>query len=485
MGWGWRAAIHPGDVDRCVEAWNRSMDSGVPYQAEVRVRRADGAYRWHLARAFAQRSADGAILRWFGTATDIDDARRDKELAEAASRMKDEFLATLSHELRTPLHAILSWASLLRRVGGDATKREHAADVIERSARAQTTLVEDLLDASRIVSGKLRLQVQRVDLPSVLRAAADVVKPAADAKGLEMRIDIAPEVGTMVGDPGRLQQVAWNLLINAVKFTKSGGRIVLRARPAGSSIAIEVSDTGIGITQEHLPFLFERFHQVDSSTTRTYAGLGLGLAIVRHLVEAHGGTVAARSAGPGLGATFTVTLPIHAAVAPEAAAMESEAKVESGTQSATRLREAHERAQPGVSPLHGVRALVVEDDPDSLELLQTMLQLAGAGVTTAMSAPEALEAASGATFDVVISDIGMPEMNGYAFMKLFRSRYSSTVPAIALTAYATGADVERARRAGYQRHIAKPTDYGQLVDAVTETIAGLSAIGKVNRNSAS
>jgi len=480
LGSGWRAAMHPADVDRCVEAWNRSMASGDPYQTEVRVRRADGAYRWHLARAFAQRSADGAILRWFGTAKDIDDARRDKELAEAASRMKDEFLATLSHELRTPLHAVLSWASLLKRVGVDATKREHAVDVIERSARAQATLVEDLLDASRIVSGKLWLKVRRVDLPGVLRAAADVVKPAADAKGLEMRIDIEPEVGTMVGDPGRLQQVAWNLLINAVKFTKSGGRIVLSAHRTGSSINIDVSDTGIGIAPEHLPFLFDRFHQADSSTTRTYAGLGLGLAIVRHLVEAHGGTLAARSAGPGLGATFTVTLPIQAAVAPEAAAMESEAGVESGTESATRLRVAHDGAEPGESPLHGVRALVVEDDPDSLELLQTMLQIAGAGVTTAMSAPEALEAASRTTFDVVISDIGMPEMNGYAFMKLFRSRYSSTAPAIALTAYATAADVERARRAGYQRHIAKPTDYRQLVDAVTETIAGLSASGKVS-----
>ncbi|HZU85249.1 MAG TPA: ATP-binding protein [Polyangiaceae bacterium] len=372
-----------------------------------------------------------------------------------ASRAKDEFLATMSHELRTPLNAMLGWAAILKQDPSDPAKVKRGVTVIERNARTQARIVSDLLDVSRIISGKLRLSLKATQISSVIYAAADVVRPAADSRGVRLVLDLDPEVGTVLCDPERLQQVVWNLLSNAVRFTPKGGRVTVTAHRIDSSLRILVEDTGAGIAAEHLPHIFERFRQVDSSTTRTHGGLGLGLAIVRHLVEAHGGTVSAVSEGPGRGSTFEVALPVRAvSVASDPAQAEAEPE-------AVVAR----KASGLEGSLASVRVLVVDDDRDSLELVRLVLEGAGANVTTVTSAAAALECRE--PFDVIISDIAMPGTDGYAFMKRVRSRDAgATVPAIALTAYAHAEDAERALRAGYQEHLAKPVEAEALIEAV-------------------
>jgi signal transduction histidine kinase len=375
--------------------------------------------------------------------------------AESASRMKDEFLAMMSHELRTPLNAMLGWATILKEDHEDAAQLERGLDVIERNARAQTRLVSDLLDVSRIVSGKLRVSSKKVQLSTAIQAAVEVVRPAADAKGVSLVVDLDPDLGAMLGDSERLQQVVWNLLVNAIRFTPKKGRVTVAARRAGSTMTVRVEDTGIGIPAGHLPHIFERFRQIDSSTTRAHGGLGLGLAIVRHLVEAHGGTVDATSEGPGRGTSFTLSLPIRAV---DMSSAEPEPEPEREVEA-----EATQPSSPWRVKLANVRALVVDDDPDSLDLLRVVLADAGARVTTARSAREALEARG--PFDIIISDIGMPDMDGYALIRSLRSRDAeASVPAIALTAYAREEDVEQALRAGYQAHLAKPVDARTLVE---------------------
>jgi PAS domain S-box-containing protein len=382
---------------------------------------------------------------------DATDAATRRDL-EQANRAKDEFVATLSHELRTPLNAMLGWATMLVRDSSDPVRLRRGLEVIERNAKAQTRLVNDLLDVSRIINGKLRLSMKRTEVSAVIQAAADVVRPAANAKGVHLVLDL--DATTTVADPERLQQIVWNLLSNAVRFTPSGGRVTVTARRDGSRISICVQDTGSGIPPAHLPHIFERFRQVDSSTTRAHGGLGLGLAIVRHLVEAHGGSVFAASEGLGRGATFSVHLPIPAVNIPEAPP----------------LSEPSTEAEPAISArlpaeLRNVRALVVDDDADSLELVRLVLESAGTEVTTVTSASAALAARG--PFDVVISDIGMPGVDGYAFMKRLRSSdLGGTIPAIALTAYARPEDADRAARAGYQEHFAKPVDASALIEAV-------------------
>jgi signal transduction histidine kinase len=382
--------------------------------------------------------------------------QRALEASEQTNRAKDEFLSTMSHELRTPLNAMLGWASILRQDSSDRSKVERGLLVIERNAQSQTRLVNDLLDVSRIISGKLRLNTRRMEISTVIFAAADAVRPAADAKTVRFDLELDPNVGAVVGDPDRLQQIVWNLLSNAVRFTPALGRVSVVAYRTDSNVVIVVKDTGAGIPREHLRHIFERFTQIDSSTTRAHGGLGLGLAIVRHLVEAHGGTVTANSEGLGRGATFVVTLPIRAVSLPS----EPPSERELGRGAAARPS----APPPPHAELRNVRVLVVDDDHDSLELLRVVLEGAGARVTTVTSGQAALDTAG--AFDLVISDIGMPEMDGYRFMQLLRAREATEdVPAIALTAYARSDDAERAIRAGYQEHMTKPVDARKLLEA--------------------
>jgi signal transduction histidine kinase/DNA-binding response OmpR family regulator len=389
-----------------------------------------------------------------------DAAQRARQEAEVANRLKDEFLATMSHELRTPLNAILGWASLLRRGARDAEGLERGLATIERNALAQARLIEDVLDVSRIISGKLRLDLRRVDLVAIVNAAVDVVRPAAAARRVRLSVDhgVEPTLD-LVGDPDRLQQVVWNLLSNAVKFTPSDGAVLLGVERHGSAVRLTVSDTGAGIAAEHLPFIFERFRQVDSSTTRKYGGLGLGLAIVRHLVELHGGSVSASSAGLGSGATFTVELPVRA--------------LETEPAEATFSNPAERASEPpsSLTLLLGVKILVIDDDEDSRLLLQTALERVGAWVRLADSAANAFSFLEQQRVDVVISDIGMPEEDGISLMRRLRAVPTHRrLPAVALTAYARSEDVMRALEAGFQRHVPKPANLTQLARTVAELV---------------
>jgi PAS domain S-box-containing protein len=311
VGDNWQEVIHPDDLDICLERWRKALSTGEVYEVEFRLRRgSDGDYRWHLGRALPMRDAAGRIVRWFGTNTDIDDQKRLHRLAEEANRAKDTFLATVSHELRTPLTSMMGWAELLKLGMLDEKGQRHAIDVIESSARSQAQLIGDLLDISRIISGKLRLDAQPVELAPVIAAAMDVIHPAAEAKSIRLVSRISRSVGMVFGDPDRMQQVVWNLLSNAVKFTPEGGRVEVMLRRAGAQAEIVVRDDGAGIHPEFLPHVFEHFRQGDSTSTRKHGGLGLGLAIVRRLVELHGGTVAVESEGEGHGATFRIRLPL-------------------------------------------------------------------------------------------------------------------------------------------------------------------------------
>jgi signal transduction histidine kinase len=381
--------------------------------------------------------------------------------AEQAGRLKDEFLATLSHELRTPLNAILGWTHILRR---SADKREmltQAVDVIERNARIQTQLISDLLDISRITSGKLRLEVQRVDLPAVIDAALEAVRPAAEAKGVRVQTVIESLYVPLHGDPNRLQQVIWNLASNAVKFTPKGGRVQVVLARANSHVEIRVSDTGEGIAPEFLPHLFQRFTQADSSPAREHTGLGLGLALVKQLVEMHGGSVRAASDGVGKGATFVVDLPLAIMHAEEQAPR------------------AHPRAYtvpPEIDDerLTGLRLLLVDDETDALEMTQRVLEDYGAEVVTVASADEGLALLAAESFDVLISDIGMPRKDGYQFIVDVRRR-GLRLPAAALTAFARSEDRTRALLSGYQAHVTKPVEPAELLATIV-SLTGRSAV---------
>ncbi|WP_437302994.1 ATP-binding response regulator [Sorangium sp. So ce388] len=390
----------------------------------------------------------------------LETERASRAELERVSVMKDEFLATLSHELRTPLNAILGWSELLLEQSGDAAELRQGLETIARNARAQAQLIEDLLDMNRIISGKVRLDVQRTDLAAVVDAAVDSVRPSVEAKGIRLRKIIDPLAGPVSGDPNRLQQVVWNLLSNAVKFTPRGGKIDVLLERVSSHIEITVHDSGVGIAPELLSQIFERFRQADSSTTRRFGGLGLGLSIVKQLVELHGGTVHAESSGAGQGSTFVVCLPLHV------------------------VREAPEREHPttakaipprqGEIALEGIKVLVVEDEPDARELLKWVLARSKADVVTASSATEGFDLVRTAHPDVVVSDIGMPGKDGYQFMREVRSLPPSEggkVPAIALTAFARSEDRTKAMLAGYQVHLAKPIEPRELA-ATIRSLAG-------------
>jgi CheY-like chemotaxis protein len=371
--------------------------------------------------------------------------------AERANRMKDEFLAILSHELRSPLNPILGWAKLLQTRTFDPTKTRAALATIERNAQLQAQLIDDLLDVARILRGKLNMEIAPVDLSYVIEAAIDTVRTAAVAKNIVLN-PLLPRIGKVSGDATRLQQIVWNLLSNAVKFTPPEGRVDIWLEQIGSEVQLTVQDSGKGIRREFLPHLFESFRQEDASTTRQHGGLGLGLAIVRYLVEAHGGRIWADSPGEGEGATFTVRLPL--------------------------LDLEPERSPaPSIAPeqldLSGISVLAVDDEPDARDLLTTLLQAYGAQVQTLASAAEVLEQLASFHPHVLISDIGMPGMDGYQLIRQIRrlpAEAGGQVPAIALTAYARQDDSHYALSCGFQRHIAKPLDPAMLASSIMELL---------------
>jgi PAS domain S-box-containing protein len=648
----WMNVLHPDDKTRVVATRSAGIDAGEAYEVECRMRRTDGAYRWHLARVVPLKDDDGRVLQWFGTATDIHDIKeaeasqrflseassilnrsldyetRLSELAElavpkmadwcavdmldedglprllsvahvdneraetahelrrrypldpssphgvpnvlrigkseiyseiddsglaayaedtdqlrlirdlgarsgmivplvargrtlgaitfmisdsgrrygasdlalaeelahraalaidnarlygeaqAANRLRDEFLATVSHELRTPLNAILGWAQLLREGKLDADGSCHAFEIIERNAKIQASLIEDILDVSRIITGKMRLDADAVELVPLTEAAIDVVRPAAQAREIQLAVSLDPRVGSIRGDVNRLQQVVWNLLSNAIKFTPEGGRVMIRLERAGNNAQIVVIDNGIGINSEFLPHVFDRFRQADSAYTRKHGGLGLGLAIVRHLVEMHGGTVRAESEGEGRGATFTVSLPLGQPRISESGLLIAGPWNESRIDTA-RLSDQHVTGNPSggaqmeAAILEGARVLVVDDESDARELIGAVLSRRGARVIAVATASEALgtllECSPDAWPDVIVSDIGMPNIDGLEFIRKVRameSRRNGRTHAIALTAYAGDDDRATALQAGYDVHIAKPFDPESLAIVV-------------------
>lgn len=378
--------------------------------------------------------------------------------AELAGRMKDEFLATLSHELRTPLHAVLGWSNVLRRLDGLPPKALDGLSTIERNARSQAKIIEDLLDMSAIISGKVRLDVQRVELAAVLGATIETVRPAAEAKGVRLHVMLDPLVRAVSGDPNRLQQIFWNLLTNAVKFTPKLGRVSVTLERVNSHVEANITDTGEGIDPNFLPHVFDRFRQADATTTRRHGGLGLGLSIVKQLVELHGGQISAKSAGPGKGASFRVTLPIMVtSVHPDEERVRREHPARSQPE-----EHALDTSQPDLT---GSKILVVDDEADARALIRRLLDECGAIVSTASSASEALTQIEASPPNLLISDIGLPHEDGYSLIQRIRGLPGriGTIPAIALTAYARVEDRIRVIQAGYQVHLAKPVEPVELL----------------------
>jgi signal transduction histidine kinase/ActR/RegA family two-component response regulator len=393
----------------------------------------------------------------------LESERAARAEAERIARLKDEFLATVSHELRTPLNAILGWSQLLRKKTVGPAELRKGLDTIERNSRAQAQIIEDLLDMSRIISGKIQLNVKNVNLRSVIEAAIESLLPTVQAKDIRLQtvFDVLPS--SITGDPGRLQQVVWNLLSNAIKFTPKGGRVRVSLEKVNSQVELMVSDTGQGIKSEFLPYVFDRFRQADSSTTRKFGGLGLGLSIVKQLVELHGGSVQATSPGEGQGATFTVMLPL--------ALKESDSDEQAVEHSFDDERTTTQCAQRN---LEYMKVLVVDDEIDAQELVKRVLEECGANVLTASSADEALELVQTYKPNVVVSDIGMPGKDGYDFIRTLRglpSDMGGNIPAAAVTAFARFEDRIRALRCGYQTHVAKPIEPAELI-AVVASLAG-------------
>ena len=383
--------------------------------------------------------------------------------AERANRLKDEFLATISHELRNPLNAILGWAHMLRLGNLTPANSERAVETIYRNAKSQSQLVADLLDVSRIISGKLRLEVQTVDLTSIVNAAIDSIRPAADAKNIRVQTMFDPAASPISGDADRLQQVIWNLLSNAVKFTPKGGRIQIKMQQVDSQVEVVVSDTGVGISKNFLPYVFDRFRQADASTTRTHGGLGLGLSIVHQLVDLHGGTVTVQSEGEGKGATFTIMLPIDSVINDEQQA-----------EPAPPVHSDEVSTFDGLPSLEGLKVLVVDDEADTRELIREVLKECGSEVILSRSAAEALAALEEHKPDILISDLGMPDEDGYSLITKIRAlpvERGGHIPAAALTAYARPEDRMRVLRSGFQFHLPKPVDSAELVTVIA-SLAG-------------
>ncbi|MGF2037836.1 MAG: PAS domain S-box protein [Nostoc sp. CmiVER01] len=471
----WEKYMHSEDRKWAIQYCQESSLSLNNYEFEYRMLAADGRVVWLYDIVNVVRDENGPQLL-HGFMIDITDrkqAEQEREQllkreqtaradAEAANRMKDEFLATLSHELRTPLNAVLGWAQLLRNRKFDETTTARALETIERNTKSLAQLIEDVLDVSRIIRGTLHLNIHRVKLVPLVEAAIDTVYPAAQAKEISINCKFDPEVGVVVGDGNRLQQVVWNLLSNAVKFTPKGGRIDVQLERIESSVQIRVSDTGVGIAAEFLCHVFERFYQQDSSITRSHGGLGLGLAIVRHLVELHGGTVSAESPGIGQGATFIVNLPMKA-VYVDANTAEQLSPV-GDTQDTNNY----------LPKLDDLRVLIVDDEADARHLLTTILGQYGAQVMAAPSASDALLALQEFRPHILVSDIGMPQEDGYTLIRQIRALpadQGGRIPAVALTAYARAEDRTQALLAGFQLHVPKPVNPGELA-AVIANLTG-------------
>jgi PAS domain S-box-containing protein len=460
-GWG-RWLLHPDDFHGTVRTWHDAVESRDEYEFQHRFRGADGEYRWFHSRARALRDQAGRIRKWFGTSTDIDAQRRVAEErerllnaeraarseAERAARVKDEFVATLSHELRTPLNAIVGWAQFLLRDASDPERVHKGLEVIDRNARLQAQMVDDLLDLSRIISGKLRLDIQQVNLHQVIDDVISSLQPAADAKEIAVTTELT-ETGMIQGDPSRLQQVMWNLLSNAIKFTDRQGSVTVRLFERDGSVEIAVKDTGLGISPEFMPHVFERFRQADASTTRQFGGLGLGLSIAKQLTELHGGLISVDSGGQGCGATFHVVLPVARSSRPVPPVVDP--------------------LPEDPSKLAGVRVLVVEDEDDARDLTRRILESLGAQVTIVSNTPDALAAFDRERPDVIVSDLGMPGQDGYELIRQIRIREAGLgilTPAAALSAQARSEDRKRALMAGFQSHLAKPADPLELLGVV-------------------
>ncbi len=389
--------------------------------------------------------------------------RAAREEAERLGHVKDEFLATLSHELRTPLNAVLGWAHVLRSPKSTAEDLARGLDTIERNARLQANMVSDLLDMTRIISGTLRLEVGAVNLQAVIAAAVDGITPTAIAKGVRVQHTLDARIGTIRGDSDRLQQVFWNLLSNAVKFTPAGGRVHIVLEQVNSHVEVSVEDTGVGIDRDFLPYVFDRFRQADSSMTRRAGGLGLGLSIVRSLVEMHGGSVRAKSPGLDQGSTFVVALP---------------RPVVRDDDSHPKLTAAPSRIANDLPKLEGIRVLVVDDETDARTLLARILEDREAEVTGVRGAAEALALLRRERFDVLVSDIGMPDTDGYQLMRIIRdpaNGFDVALPAIALTAFAGAGDRQLALLSGFQQHIAKPVEPRELIAAIASLVGLIRA----------
>ncbi|MEH2369843.1 ATP-binding protein [Nostoc sp.] len=467
LGFGWLNAVHPEDYNDARNVFLEASSSYSAFRLEYRLRRKDGKYRSCIDAANPWFGMDGQFKGYIGSVIDITErkaaeAERDRLLeleqaarteAERANRIKDEFLAVLSHELRSPLNPILGWARLLQTREFDAAALKKAIATIERNAQLQAQLIEDLLDVSRILQGKLNLKMLPVNLVLVIEAGLETVRLAAEAKNIQIQTMLDASFGQVLGDSGRLQQVIWNLLSNAVKFTPEGGKIDIQLECVDAQAQITVSDTGKGISPEFLPYVFEYFRQADGTTTRKFGGLGLGLAIVRHLIELHGGTIQAESLGEGQGAIFRVRLPL----------------IKKDLTSKQNIDVAALNPSPSIEILAGIQILVVDDDDDTRDFHTFVLEQAGAMVTAVTSAKEALQILAKSQPDMLLSDIGMPEMDGYMLMrqvKALQANQAKQIPAIALTAYAGEINQQQALEAGFQKHLSKPVEPDKLVKAI-------------------
>jgi PAS domain S-box-containing protein len=476
IGFGWTQNIHEQDLARCLEIYTENFDARRPFRMEYRITRHDGKTRWVVNQGVpVHEGPNGSFSGYIGSCIDMTEFRQseiDREAllkaervarteAERLSRLKDEFLATLSHELRTPLNAILGWSTLLRRLEPGSPDQIRGLETIERNARVQVQIIGDLLDMSRIISGKVQLDVQPIDLQEVITAAIEAVRPSAEARKLRLRATLDAKVGRIRGDSSRLQQVFWNLLTNAVKFTPTGGRIDVVLERVNSHVEIAVEDSGIGIKPEFLAFVFDRFRQADASTTRRHGGLGLGLSIVKHLVELHGGSVRVKSPGEGQGSTFIVALPISVLRTEDSGRYE---RPDFGDIDVSKLE---------LPRLANVRALVVDDEPDARFLVKRLIEEQGGEVVVAAGGEEALQILQAQRIDILISDIGMPDFDGYQLIQRIRADSDSRarrMMAIALTAYARSDDRQRALLAGYQMHLSKPVDPRELIAGIASLL---------------